>query len=424
MTRLHFAQVQHPVGQGGFHTGWIFDPAIPMRLGPNIQGRITFAWAYDCGSDQLSALHSQIQNVGGAAFKVLFLSHLDDDHVAGIDRLLTASRVDEVVLPYIGDDEWALHLAASVSAGTLSGTFIDLAGDPAGWFGARGVQRITYIETHEDDDDVSDGPDPVDPSDLDLDRRRKIADGAEDAPELIKLGWSRPPEPLQQSTTENASAEIMIVSRGAVAALHAPGRTLNWVLSPFAFRPSAAKMLEFEAKLATKFGAGLTARQYADAARTPQGRIDLRECFDAVWTTHNLHSMALYAGPAVAVLNKVHNTVWHGKFTHRVVQPGWISTGDFDATVKKRRRALLRYYARYAHTVGQITLPHHGSDLSFDASILPAFPDLSFAIAPVGNNGHGHPGKGVQAAVASIPAVGFVRVDEGPSSFYEIVGPV
>lgn len=424
MNRLHFAQVQHPVGQGGFHTGWLFDPAIPIRLGTNAQGRIAFAWAYDCGSDQLSALHSQIQNVGGTAFKVLFLSHLDDDHVVGVDRLLTASRVDEVVLPYIGDNEWALHLAASASAGTLSGTFIDLAGDPAGWFGARGVQRLIYIETYGDDDDGPDGPDPVDPGDSDPDRLRKFADGAEHAIEPIKLAWSRPPRPLGQSATKNGSAEIMVVSRGAVASLYTPGRTLNWVLSPFAFRPSVARMHKFEAKLVTKFGAGLTARQYADAARTPQGRLDLRECFDAVWTTHNLHSMALYSGPAVAVLNKLHNTVWHGKFTHRVVQPGWISTGDFDGTVKKRRQALLRYYARYAHTVGQLTLPHHGSDLSFDASILPAFPDLSFAIAAVGNNGHGHPGKGVQAAVASIPAVGFVRVDERPSSFYQIVGPV
>lgn len=425
MTRLHFAQIQHPVGQGGFHTGWVFDPAFPMRLGPNIQGRINFAWVYDCGSDQIAALHRQIQNVGGAAFQVLFLSHLDDDHVVGVDRLLlSAWRVDEVVLPYLGDNDWALHLAASASAGTLSGTFVDLASDPAGWFGARGVQRITYIETNEDDDDAPDSPDPIDPGDPDTEGRREIADGVEDGPEPIKLGWSRPPQMIQQSTTENSSAEIVVVSRGAVAALHAPTRTLNWVLSPFAFRPSAAKMLKFEAKLAAKFGVRLTARQYADAARTVQGRKDLRECYDQVWTTHNLHSMALYAGPPVPVLSKVHNTVWYGKFTRRAVQPGWVSTGDFDTTVKKRREALLRYYSRYADMVGQLALPHHGSDLSFDASILPAFPDLSFAIAAVGNNGHGHPGMGVQAAVAAIPAIGFVRVDEGQSSCYEIVGPV
>lgn len=356
---------------------------------------------------------------------MLFLSHLDDDHVVGVDKLLlAASRIDEVVLPYLGDDDWALHLAASASADTLTGSFIDLAADPAGWFGARGVHRITYVEAGDEDDDPADGPDPIDPDDPEPDRRRETAKGSEDLPEPMKIGWSRSPRVLTAGDQVGARAETVFVPRGAVAAVHTPSRTLNWILSPFAFRPSAAKMLAFQSMLASKFGAGSTAKDYADAARTAAGRADLRTCYDAVWMTHNLHSMALYAGPAVAALGSLRNTVWHGKFIRRVVQPGWVSTGDFNTAVKKRRDALIRYYSAYAPMVGQLALPHHGSDLSFDPAILSAFPDLSFAIAAVGPNGHGHPGIGVQAAVAATPAVGFVRVDEGSLSFYEVVGPV
>jgi hypothetical protein len=423
MSKIYFAQIQHPVGQGGFHTGWLFDPDFPMHLGLPVVGHISFAWAYDCGSDQRSVLTTQIQKVRGARLNVLFLSHLDSDHVVGVDELLlAASSVDEVVLPYLGDDGWALHLAAAAADGALSGSFVDLAADPAGWFGARGVRRITYVEASEEDGEPFDGPDPIGPTDPD--RGRETAELVEDVPVPMKIGWSRSPRVLDSAAQSGTRAEVVIVPRGAVAAVLAPNRTLNWVLSPFAFRPSAAKMLKFKAKLASELGAGLTAKEYAAAARTDPGRAKLRACYDEIWTTHNLHSMALYAGPAVASLGKLRNTAWHRNFLRRVVQPGWVSTGDFDTTVKKRRDALLRYYAPYADMVGQLALPHHGSDLSFDASILAAFSDLTFAIAAVGANGHGHPGLGVQAAVAAIPAIGFVRVDEGPSNFYEIVGPV
>ncbi len=84
--------------------------------------------------------------------------------------------------------------------------------------------------------------------------------------------------------------------------------------------------------------------------------------------------------------DKLRCTAWQGNFLRRVVQPGWLSTGDFDLSVKKRRDKFTQFYSRYAAMVGQFVLPHHGSDLSFDASVLATFPDLTFAIAAVGTN--------------------------------------
>jgi hypothetical protein len=350
---------------------------------------------------------------------MLFLSHLDDDHVVGIDKLLLAAgKVEEVVLPYLDDDEWALHLASGASSGALSGTFVDLVASPADWFGARGVKRITYVESDSEDGEGPDGPDPTEPSGEDgvpLDGDRM--------PLMSK--WTRvasPTAPPAGSTMHRV--EIIRVPTGAVAPVYGAHGQLNWVLSPFAFRPPAAKLAAFKSELAKRFGLGLTAKAYADAARTETGRKKLRACYDAVWKTHNLHSMALYAGPGIPRGDKLRCTARQGNFLRRVVQPGWLSTGDFDLSVKKRRYKFLQYYSRYAAMVGQLMLPHHGSNHSFDASVLSTFPDLTFAIAAVGTNGHGHPGSRVQDAVDAAPVTSFVRVDESGSSLFSISGQV
>lgn len=416
MGGIYFNEVQFPVGQGGFHMGWLRYHGFQLDIDPFV-GTPQFAWAYDCGSDQPSALNTQIQSIAGARIDMLFLSHLDNDHVAGVDKLLlAASGVEEVVLPYLGDTEWALHLASGASSGALSGTFADVAADPAGWFGARGVRRITYVESDGDEDEGGVAPDPVEPS----------GEGrAGPDREPMKPKWSRTsPSPTAAAAIASSASEINRVPKGAVASIAASGANINWVLSPYAFRPSAAKLAAFNTELAKRFAPGLSAKDYADAARTKTGRADLRTCYDLVWKTHNLHSMALYAGPAVPPGDKLRCTVWQGNFLRRVIPPGWLSTGDFDLSVKKRREKFLRYYDRYAGMVGQLMLPHHGSDHSFDASVLAKFPDLVFAIAAVGTNGHGHPGPCVQAAVAAAPGASFVRVDECETSLYQIQGRV
>lgn len=416
MDRIDFAEVQFPVGQGGFHMGWLRYHSTPLDIDPFV-GTPQFAWAYDCGSDQTSALNTQIQSIAGARIDMLFLSHLDNDHVSGVDKLLlAASEVEEVVLPYLGDTDWALHLASGASSGALSGNFADLAADPAGWFGARGVRRITYVEADGDEDEGGVAPDPVEPS-------GEGGEGRDRGP--LKRKWSRTSSAAAApAAIAPSAAEIIRVPKGAVAPIAASGGNLNWVLSPYAFRPSAAKLAAFKTELAKRFAPGLSAKDYADAARTKTGREDLRACYDLVWKTHNLHSMALYAGPAVPPGDKLRCTAWQGKFLRRVIQPGWLSTGDFDLSVEKRREKFLGYYARYAGMVGQLMLPHHGSDHSFDASVLAKFPDLVFAIAAVGTNGHGHPGPCVQTAVAATPGPSFVRVDEYEKSLYQIQGMV
>lgn len=384
-----------------------------------------FVWVYDCGSDHSPPLNREITRFRGVHVNLLFLSHLDDDHVSGVDRLLhSAAKVSEVVLPYLDDTDRVLHLAASASSGGLTGTYIDLMSDPAEWFGSRGVDRITYIGANGDDDLPLDGPDPVDPD-------TPILDGKEPPLEIkgppigkIESEWTRSAHVADPKKQRVRRADVAIAESGAVSRISLGGWVLDWVLSPFAYKPSAAKMVKFQKELDTHFGPGLSAKEYANQARTARGRYLLRKCYNRVWKTHNLHAMALYAGPTRSPQSIVSNTSWYGRFVSRVVQPGWLSFGDFDLSVARRRRKLIQYYWRYSAMVGHISLPHHGSDHSFHSDILSALPNLSAAIAAVGPNSYGHPGMRVQAEVGAHKGATFVRVDENPGTRYKVAGVV
>jgi hypothetical protein len=123
-----------------------------------IPGR-RFHWVYDCGSNQTEALTREIALVAAhGVLDCLHLSHLDSDHVNGLDRLLMATRVKEVVLPYLNDLDRLIAAAHDEAAGTLSGGFLTFLGDIEGWFGARGVQRVTFIMPRDDDGEGGGGP--------------------------------------------------------------------------------------------------------------------------------------------------------------------------------------------------------------------------------------------------------------------------
>ncbi len=83
---------QHPVGQGGMMSGLLTTSSSQ------------FHWVYDCGSNQTGDLNREIDVVAAKGdMDFLFLSHLDSDHISGIDRLLSKTHVREVVLPYLNE---------------------------------------------------------------------------------------------------------------------------------------------------------------------------------------------------------------------------------------------------------------------------------------------------------------------------------
>lgn len=104
-------------------------------------------WVYDCGSNQADALQREIGSIArGGEIDLLFLSHLDSDHVNGVDLLLSQVKVHEVVLPYLDEETLVAIIARDAARGALTGVFVEAVSDLAGWFGSRGVETVTFVE--------------------------------------------------------------------------------------------------------------------------------------------------------------------------------------------------------------------------------------------------------------------------------------
>lgn len=117
-----FKRVLHPVGQGAFFTEQFFDNA----------GKAVFNVVYDCGEYRTSKhLDKEIENtlnVTGVAdvIDVMFISHLDDDHINGIDHLINIrclTNRSTVILPL--NYPLVINLILEQEADALRGQYPD-----------------------------------------------------------------------------------------------------------------------------------------------------------------------------------------------------------------------------------------------------------------------------------------------------------
>jgi hypothetical protein len=110
----------HSVGQGLFYTGKIED----------------FKFIYDCGSKPvkpvIGAVNNFLKNNSWAKSKIdaLIISHLDYDHVSGIEYLLKKTSVRCVIMPYVSNIERILLILKNTRA---PGWYISFVTDPVSY---------------------------------------------------------------------------------------------------------------------------------------------------------------------------------------------------------------------------------------------------------------------------------------------------
>lgn len=386
---------QHPVGQGGMMSGFL-----------ETQGG-SLHWAYDCGSNQTDALNREIAFVAAQGdLQLLFLSHLDSDHVNGIDSLLAKTRVDEVVLPYLRQIDRLVAIAHDAAMGNLTGAFLTFLDDIEGWFRERGVERITFIEPRSDDDEGGDGP--------------LLPEAGEGGPEgSIKRKWhGRLIDDLQGERVayDRESPTMHRLEDGAALHLWA-GQPLDWLFSPYAHGPSNSALAAFEAELAKHFNGNHTDPDFLQIVLADKDlRTELKGCYDAIWNDHNLVSMALYAGPVssnawLSWTDTQHRSSWSFHRYHRGTV-AWLCTGDMHLDVGRRRDAFINHYRRLLDKVNVFALPHHGSRANFGLSLFKSLPNASHFVASAGPNSYDHPSEYLIRAVQAEGRT-FIRVSEG-----------
>lgn len=390
--------VQHAVGQGGLFSGELVKHGKPLR------------WVYDCGSNQRDALQRGINAVaGGGDIDLLFLSHLDSDHVGGVDQLLSQVTAREVVLPYLNAGTLLAIIARDAARGALSGTFVEAAGDLAGWFGSRGVETITLVGGR-DDDEGGDGPAlPFEPGGGEGESRVKWSREPQQSSELIA-------DPNRPSVQPGPAATMQEVPPDAALQVLTPGGVLNWALIPYVHLPSAKQMHAFEQALEASFGAPLDRKAIIARAKEADVRDKLRECYDELWLDHNLITMTLYSGPIQPEEATVSLSVFrHDDFWWHE-NGGWMLTGDAHLDRRRRRQRFLHHYKRVTELINVLMLPHHGSIHNHSDLVLDAMPDLMVGYAAAGPNSYGHPHRDVQDAVRGRSRAHFRRVSNRRSS--------
>ncbi len=377
---------QRPVGQGGLCRGSL------KAFAANGQSEV-FRWIYDCGSNQIDALKREIFALNGKRQDFLFLSHLDADHINGVDALLANCKEPrEVVLPYLNDDQRLWVLGESASAGTATGSFLDFLGDTTAWFQKRGVARVTHVRSPDEDGQVDGTSRRADPS---------------PEPGEFTAKWTVAPKPLPEVPT------VMGVDNGAAIVLTGHAEVADWTFLPYTQVPPREKVRAFKDRLAAIFP-GKPVGKIIDEARTASGRKALRDAYDALYSHHNNVSMSLYMGPLQSGLHKWRNEVFFTDWDWMRVgtgSVGWLVTGDADLKSVGRRNAFLRFYADYLPNVDVFGLPHHGAATSFHPPLLNEMKAVRFVFAAAGPNRWGHPHAEVTDAVAT-DGSRFIHVNE------------
>lgn len=404
MAMLHVSMMQHPVGQGGFASGQVDLGSGSLR------------WAYDCGSNQARPLRREIDRMSQLGeLRFLFLSHLDSDHISGVDRLLAQCDVEEVVLPHLDEEVILMTVARDAAEGRLNGLMIDAAGDLAGWFAGRGVRVVTFVGGNDDaggDDRGPRLPGPIEPG------------GDAEGPVVSK--WSGDVREIGERPSPRTDdgrpmvTRVQLAGPDALAMLSAGPAMLNWALIPFAHPPGGLKRAAFRWALEQEFGSPLSLPDILKEARNEAGRDRLRSCYDALWADHNLVSMTLYSGPVrQANFRAEYNRDHWGTYGSSV---GWMLTGDAHLARVRRREKFFAHYAAVVDFTGVLMLPHHGSIHNFHPDLLLGFPQLEIGYAAAGPNSYGHPHPRVRRRVrrdAQFYRVGTKRRSELESSIFE-----
>ena len=396
---IKVTRTQYPVGQGCFHAASI-EWQEDTQTGP-------FHYIYDCGSQSSQVLIAAINAMSKEHPRIdaLFVSHLDNDHVSGLQELLRCKRVpvDTVFVPHLSTAVVVANLVAAEKKGASSSSLVEASIDPESWFGQRGVSRVVRVAPAPSTDALDPEPEAEDPPD----------DGK---PQYAKLIWAPREQTHGHVGSGTATSERM--NSGEMVAPGLGAQYLDWVLVPHVDPVKDDRLAKFEKMVVRTlklghiekltYGRLLLALQ--DSEKNGERR-KLRSCYlNCFGKSHNRVSMSLYSGPrntcgtfrkylcAADRFSNYNHVKW--KLAGHVDPIAWIGTGDSDLNVNKVRKAWQRSFSSFLSNVSTLLLPHHGSFRNFHPE-LTNIPNLTYCVVAARTGSKHHPGKETVNAVRS-----------------------
>ncbi|WP_323121661.1 ComEC/Rec2 family competence protein [Burkholderia alba] len=324
-----------------------------------------FLYVHDCGG-RLDLIEQGVAAYfsPGEVIDALYVSHFDEDHVAGLEHLLAHHRVQRAFIPVLHDNARLYFLATNLAKGALSATLEAFIRDTRAWLVRAGVAEVR---------EIPDDPDParLDPEIVDLDR-----DG----------GVDHTPPARPAAATLNLS----------VGGGKRPSMAI-WQLKTFC---AIDQDKHFRTKLATHFR-----KRFRSDAKAIEwllsgavGTKQIKDFFVKEYAgDHNRVSLCLYSGPTTKLNDRwtVDTTLisWTwltGKSSRMRV--GWMHTADYPFRVKKLARKFTTYFKPQLDDVSVFMLSHHGSASDFDETLLDQMKHVEIGLVPVGSKKqYGHP---------------------------------
>ncbi len=405
---MNMIRTFHPVGQGAFYSEEFF----------SYEGDCVFRVVYDCGSLEYCGLQRNSDGTplkrkdikervkqafpDGHGVDILFVSHLDDDHVNLIPCLkpFQNHQIRRVILPLLSAEEryvlTGYHLSRS-RKGRISDALNSIINNPEEYFGKN--TKVTFVR--------SVGEARFYREDNQQNRVYRL----EELPTIVL-----------------SLVEIVISGQAA-------GLQKDWLFVPYNHKPERYSDLKKELERA--LGKGFQIKNLKDPVFVIKNLKDLRRCYKALPEGINRNSMALYSGPRDGACSStgdvVDGDIW-GRYCpcdqfaeywlDRVLRhepssifhgcPGCLYTGD----ISLDDADLTRVFGRYVRNIGMVQLPHHGSLDSFGTGDLPI--NRRVCVVTYGEkNQFGHPAFAVKRAVAEKGGL-WVDVTETDESRFKV----
>lgn len=350
-------------------------------------------WIYDCGTVSSKATLSReldvLRDRHGSHVDLLYLSHFHEDHVNGLSNLKQGFSVDRAFIPLL--DPWERLLAFGSWRGNPPSWYVQFIADPAAWMGqwADSVFEVAPGST-----------DPL-----------TSVDAEEVAPLDDSEGDLQPPD----------GTGGVVTASNATVAYGATGRAV-WVWEPYVLNSVDALRIRFQREFQLLFGSDPVALSGDDVLGLlgdQRARGHLRTIYKNLLEGAgqgedlNLTSMCLYSGTTVPPRG-----CWRSRWPETyLVDPndpteaielwrdrsevgvwgqgtGWLLTGDGSLRDSSRALEVRRYYSARYEAVGVLALPHHGSERSYNPTLLNDLESRSHCLASVSTtNSFGHPSR-------------------------------
>ena len=376
---MHMLRFFLPVGQGAFYLERfsILDSTRPINIVYDCGALIEQSPARDiqCNQSKMESIIKQVFHEREAIHAV-YLSHLHEDHVNGLQSLCKWCSVDKVFFPLIAKDDLPLMRLQNRMQNNANGSI------------AR--QLIDFSENN---------------------RRPEMNPGPEQWISVpVTDDEERPPE--RQENAYNSLSSIIGQSL--------PSRTAfrNWEFVHYNFREQSrieklkdalCKELQLsKEELQSKLNDDYLLSLWNDK----ETREKIKQAYKSIPGQFNTNSMTLFSGELAACLKQsslhqewfLHGHPLLASFplrdfycSNRSIASGCLYTGDYDAKDSHKWKMLKGHYQRYWDSIGCIQIPHHGSRHSFNDELCEH--DAFFVIsAGLGNHYH-HPHAEVVAAL-------------------------